>query len=57
MVFRFPAGSRVTDGSIIANIITAHMTSMKAKSATDQVVIDGMDMPEPAISEEAAYPR
>ena len=34
----------VTDGSIIANIITAHMTNMKTKSAADHAIIFGIAM-------------
>ena len=35
----------VTEGSIIATIITAHMTNMKANSAADHVVMAGAAIP------------
>ena len=34
----------VTEGSIIANILTAHMRNMKTKSAPDHAIIIGVAM-------------
>ena len=47
----------VTEGSIIANIITAHMTNMKTTSVADQDIIIGIAMPPPIDIEDDLSPR